>query len=232
MSLPIRVGGGLQRGAASPCDAGGGLQRGAAPPFDAITRQELLLRGVFGALAAGGAAAVGPFVRGALAQSGRADIEVVRFAYLLERLEQDFYERALREVPRLSGGPLRIARELARNEAEHAETLALLVGQLNSTVGQVPKFDFGDAFRDTDRFLEVAQTLEDTGVSAYNGAALLIEERNVLTAAGQIVQVEGRHAAWVRFERGEDITDGAFDRGKTMKQVEKRVAPFIVEEGG
>ena len=196
-----------------------------------LTRQELLLRGMFGALAAGGAAAVGPFVRGALAQSGRIDIEVARFAYLLERLEQDFYERALREVPGLSGGPLRIARELARNEAEHAEALAQLIGQLNSTVGEIPKFDFGDAFRSTDRFLEVSQELEDTGVSAYNGAGPLIEERNVLTTAGQIAQVEGRHAAWVRFERGEDITPGAFDRGLTMKQVEERVAPFVVEEG-
>ena len=197
-----------------------------------LTRQELLLRGVFGALAVGGAAAVGPFVRGALAQSGRIDIEVARFAYLLERLEQDFYERALREVPGLSGGALRIARELARNEAEHAETLAQLIGQLNSTPGEVPKFEFGDAFASTDRFLAVSQTLEDTGVSAYNGAGPLIEERNVLTAAGQIVQVEGRHAAWVRFERGEDITAGAFDRGLTIEQVKQRVSPFILKEGG
>ncbi len=46
------------------------------------------------------------------------------------------------------------------------------------------------------------------------------------------MQIEGRHAAWVRFERGEDITAGAFDRGLTMKQINARVAPFIAEEGG
>ena len=197
-----------------------------------ITRQELLLRGVFGALAVGGAGAVGPFVRGDLAQSGRIDVEVTQFAYLLERLEQDYYERALREVPGLSGGALQIARELARNEAQHAKTLGQLISQLGAAAAEPPRFDFGDAFSSQDRFLAVAQSLEDTGVAAYNGAGPLIEQSTILTAAGQIVQVEGRHAAWVRFERGEDITAGAFDSGLTMKQVNRRVAPFIVEEGG
>jgi len=197
-----------------------------------ITRNELLLRGVLGAVAAAGAAAAGPFLGGALAQSGRIDVEIAKFAYLLERLEQDFYERALREVPGLSGGALRIARELARNEAEHAEVLGQLIRQLNSEVDEPPRFDFGNSFASQDRFLATAQTLEDTGVSAYNGAGPLVEQEDILTAAGQIVQVEGRHAAWVRFERGEDITAGAFDRGLTMKQVERRVAPYIVRQGG
>jgi len=209
-----------------------GSQRGAVPASDVFTRHELLLRGVFGAVAIGGAAAAGPLVRDAFAQSGRIDTEIAQFAYVLERLEQDFYERALREVPGLSGGALRIARELARNEAEHAKTLGQLIRQLGSTVPDPPKFDFGESFRNQDRFLATAQTLEDTGVSAYNGAGPLVEQKDILTAAGQIVQIEGRHAAWVRFERGEDITAGAFDRGLTMKQVDARVAPFIVKEGG
>ena len=197
-----------------------------------ITRQELLLRGVFGAVAIGGAAATGPLVRNALAQSGRIDTEIAQFAYVLELLEQDFYERALREVPGLSGAALRIARELARNEAEHAKALGQLIRQLGSTVPAAPEFDFGDSFRSQDSFLATAQTLEDTGVSAYNGAGPLIEQKDILTTAGQIVQIEGRHAAWVRFERGEDITAGAFDRGMTMKQINASVAPFIVEEAG
>lgn len=192
-----------------------------------ITRQELLLRGVLGAVATAGAGAAGPFVSGALAQSGRIDVEISKFAYVLERLEQDFYECALKEVPDLSGGALRIARELARNEAEHAKTLGQLIRQLNSEVPEVPRFDFGNSFASQDRFLATAQTLEDTGVSAYNGAGPLVEQKDILTAAGQIVQVEGRHAAWVRWERGEDITAGAFDRGLTMKQIDQRVAPFI-----
>lgn len=198
---------------------------------EGITRHELLLRGVFGAVAVGGAAAAGPLVRNAFAQAGRIDIEIAQFAYVLERLEQDYYERALKEVPGLSGSALRIARELAGNEAEHAKTLAQLIRQLGSSVPDTPKFDFGNSFKSSDRFLATAQTLEDTGVSAYNGAGPLVEQSDILTAAGQIVQIEGRHAAWVRFERGEDITAGAFDRGLSMKQINTRVAPFIKENG-
>ncbi len=143
-----------------------------SPPIRVVglTRHELLLRGVFGAVALGGAAAAGPLVRTAFAQSGRIDTEVAQFAYVLERLEQTFYERALKEVPGLSGGALRIARELAGNEAEHAKTLGQLIRQLGSPVPKTPEFDFGDSFRSQDRFLATAQTLEDTGVSAYNGA--------------------------------------------------------------
>ena len=55
--------------------------------------------------------------------------------------------------------------------------------------------DFGDAFASEKAFLKLAQTLEDTGVSAYNGAGPMIKRAEVLGAAGSIVQIEARHAA-------------------------------------
>ena len=61
-----------------------------------------------------------------------------------------------------------------------------------------PKFDF--PYNDTAGFLKLAQTFEDTGVSAYNGAAPAIKSKEVLAAAGSIVQVEARHAAAIRLQ--------------------------------
>ena len=64
-------------------------------------------------------------------------------------------------------------------------------------------------------------------MSAYNGAGPLVEQDDVLDAAGQIVQVEARHAALIRFERGEDITPAAFDKPLSMGQVRRRAEPYI-----
>ena len=41
-------------------------------------------------------------------------------------------------------------------------------------------------------------TLEDTGVSAYQGQAPNIKPTAVLASAGSILAVEARHASWVR----------------------------------
>jgi len=76
-------------------------------------------------------------------------------------------------------------------------------------------------------FLKLAQTLEDTGVSAYNGAAPKIQSKEVLAAAGAIVQVEARHAASIRLLNGEDPAPVAFDQTMKKPQVLRAVKPFI-----
>ena len=195
-----------------------------------FTRHQLLLRGAIGAAAAGGVAAATPLVRSALAQSGRIDVEVVQFALLLEQLEADYYRRALREVPDFSSSGRSLARELAANEAQHVEALTQLNGQLGSAAPIMPRFDFGEAFASESNFLALSQTLEDTGVAAYNGAGPLVEQTDILVAAGQIVQIEARHAALVRWERGVDPVPSPFDNGRPMDQIQRELTPFVVIE--
>jgi hypothetical protein len=87
--------------------------------------------------------------------------------------------------------------------------------------------DFGDTFRNQKSFLKLAQTFEDTGVSAYNGAAPAIRSGEVLGAAGSIVQVEARHAAAIRALNGDQPAEGAFDTALDMQEVLDAVQPFV-----
>lgn len=82
--------------------------------------------------------------------------------------------------------------------------------------------------RDQASFLELAQALEEVGVGAYNGAAPSIKSKEVLAAAGGIVQIEARHAAAIRALRGQNPTpNGAFDKTLTKEETLKQAKPFI-----
>lgn len=194
-----------------------------------LTRSSFILRGALAAGAVYGASAVGPFVRGAFAQEDLTapDVEVVNFALTLEILEATFYEEALKRAG-LSGDVRTLTEEIASNENEHVSVLTRTVTDLGGKPVDNLKLDFGDAFSSESSYLDLAQTFEDTGVSAYNGAAPLIQDPAILSAAGTIVQVEGRHAALIRAQRGEDIAPSPFDETMTTAQVLDAVDPFIV----
>jgi rubrerythrin len=185
---------------------------------------------VRGAVAAGtvyGIGAVGPFVRQALAQEGGGDVEVLNFALTLEYLEAAFYEQALTDTKGLSGEVKEIATTLRDNEVEHVDALTASIKDAGGKPVEAPGVDFGGAFASEDSFLKLAQTFEDLGVSAYNGAATQIKSKDVLAAAGSIVQIEARHAAAIRSLRGEPITEGAFDKALKMDEVLAAAKPFI-----
>lgn len=197
-----------------------------------MTRSSFVVRGALAASAAYGAAAAGPFVERALAQDGQeqaaqGDLDILNFALTLEILEATFYEQALSEVSGLSGELRALTEEIRRNEVEHVSVLTTMVGSLGGEPVENVRLDFGDAFSDVQSYLELAQSFEDTGVGAYNGAGKLLQDKSILSAAGTIVQIEGRHAALIRMQRGEEIAPEAFDELLTMEQVLDRIEPFI-----
>lgn len=199
----------------------------AAVQIQGYTRQAFLLRSALAVSSVYGLSAVSPFVREAFSQESGGDVEILNFALTLEFLEAGFYERALERVGGLGGEAKEIATTLRDNEQEHVDALTATIEDLGGTPTQAPGLDFGDAFGSQDNFLELAQTLEDTGVGAYNGAAPQIESKEVLAAAGSIVQIEGRHAAAIRQLNGNPITEGAFDRGLEMQEVLDAIEPFV-----
>lgn len=191
-----------------------------------MTRAALLVRGAFAAGAASGLGAVGPFVARALAQGENSDAALLDFALTLEILEATFYRQALKRVPDLSDEVKRVTLTLRDHEEEHAEVISKTMRQLAVRPSPMPKLDFGDAFRDERSYLALAQTFEDTGVAAYNGAAPEVVSRRMLNTVGRIMQVEARHAAVIRQLRGEPITAGAFDEGADMDTIAARVERY------
>jgi rubrerythrin len=188
-----------------------------------MSRGAFLVRGALATGAALGAASVTPWVTSALAKDGGGDVAILNFALTLEYLEADFYRQA-NKLP-LKGQYKSLAKEFGAQEQEHVDALIATIGQLGGKPVKSPKFAFG--LKTQKDFEKLAITLEDTGVSAYNGAAPMIKSKEVLGAAGSIVQVEARHAGALRFLGGMSPTTGAFDKPLSTAAVLKAVKPLI-----
>jgi serine-rich repeat adhesion-like glycoprotein len=189
-----------------------------------LSRSEVILKGALAAGAVYGATMVGPFVRQALAMSGGGDVGILNFALTLEYLESTFYAEAKKRAG-ASGDLKSLIDLIGRDEDEHVGALTETIKKLGGKPVAEPKFEF--PYKNTKEFLKLAQTFEDTGVSAYNGAAPEIKSKEVLAAAGSIVQVEARHAAAIRLQNGEEPAPEAFDPSLPEAKVLKAVEPFI-----
>ena len=195
----------------------------AAVEVHGMSRSAFLVRGALATGAVYGSGAVGSFVSSAFAQ-GSGDVAILNFALTLEYLETAFYETALKKAG-LSGEAKKLATEIAGHEKQHVDTITATIKKLGGRPVAQPTVSF--PLTDQSSFLKLAETFEDTGVSAYNGAAPKISSPDVLGAAGSIVQVEARHAAAIRLLKGDAPTKGAFDSTLGKAQVLKAVKPFI-----
>jgi rubrerythrin len=189
-----------------------------------ISRSEVILKGALAAGAVYGALAVGPFVGRALAVTESGDVGILNFALTLEYLEAAFYKEAKTRA-KASGDLKSLIELVGRDEEEHVGALTETIKKLGGKPVAEPKFDF--PYNGTSGFLKLAQTFEDTGVSAYTGAAPQIKAKEVLEAAGSIVQVEARHAAAIRLQNSEEPAPEAFDPALPKAKVLKAVEPFI-----
>jgi hypothetical protein len=194
---------------------------------EGFTRESFLIKGAVAAGAVYGVSSVAPFVSQALAQGGGGDLGVLNFALTLEYLEDAFYTMALSQVSGLSGEVKKVATTVQKDEAEHVKALTATIKKLGGKPAAKPGVNFGKAFASQKSFLTTAQTFEDLGVGAYNGAGPTIKSKQVLAAAGSIVQVEGRHAGVIRLLNGSTIAPSAFDKGIPMDQVLMKAKPFI-----
>jgi hypothetical protein len=192
-----------------------------------ITRSSFILRGALAAGALCGTSAVSPFVSAALAESGGGDVEILNFALTLEYLEADFYNVKGRTVG-LSGQAKSYARMFGEQETDHVNALKAVITQLGGKPVATPMFVFPATNQSS--FLKLASVLENTGVGAYNGAAPSLKNKQVLTAAGEIVQVEARHAAAINLLLGLSPTpDQGFDRPLTKSEVLAKAGPLIAK---
>ena len=195
----------------------------AAVEVHGISRASFIARGALATGSLYGAGAVGSFVTQAFAQGG-SDVEILNFALTLEYLEAAFYDEALSKAG-LSGEARKLAREIGDHEKQHVDALTGAIKKAGGKPVAAPAVKF--PLTDQASFLKLAQTFEDTGVSAYDGAAPMISSTEVLAAAGSIVQVEARHAAAIRMLNGDQPTRGAFEPTLKKDEVLKAVQPYL-----
>ena len=198
-----------------------------------VTRGDALRRTVLGGGALiGGGVLLSALPASALAGTAKAtsDVDIFNYALTLEYLEAAFYAEAV-SAGKITGEAMKFAKTVAKHEAAH---VAFLKGALGSKAVKKPKFDFKGTTGKQATFLKTAMVLEDTGVSAYAGAAPLIANKKTLAAALSVHSVEARHASWVRDILGKGgaplPAPAAFDPALTKAQVLKAVTGtgFIV----
>ena len=145
--------------------------------------------------------------------------QITEYALTLEKLEADFYRRAViaAQSGGLSGAP-QIAKDAivsyGQDEAQHVADLSAVLPALGGnpdavTIPRNPNYSAilgRDPFANPADFLLVGQYVEDLGVAAYKGQVQNLlaagdAGKTVLAAALAIHSVEARHAAGVRFLR-------------------------------
>jgi hypothetical protein len=164
-------------------------------------------------------------------------VDVLNYALTLEHLEATFYRDGLASigVDGITGLGFQPSvfdslTAIGEHEAAHVTTLIDVITQLGGEPVSEAMYDFG--YTDAAGFLQVAQALEDTGVSAYQGAAqYLIGEDELLTAALTIHGVEARHASYIALLNAMNPFPEAFNPTLTPDEVLEIAGPLIVSEG-
>ena len=137
---------------------------------------------------------------------GSGNLGILNYAYALEQLEAAFYAE-VQNGGYYSGAPdneKEILDDIWYHEVIHRDFFnAAINGAVEDSSLVLPEleFDFSSIdFDSREAVLGTALVLEDTGVSAYNGAGKLIDASAengglYLLLAGKIVSVEARHAS-------------------------------------
>ncbi len=144
--------------------------------------------------------------------------DVLNFALNLEYLEAEFYSRAVAgsflsssvtgAASTATGGAkvtftdsrvADIAAEINSDESLHVKFLRSALGASAVAEPVINLNALGIGFASQSQFLTLARAFEDTGVSAYAGAATLLTGNN-LQAAAQILATEAYHAGNLRLE--------------------------------
>ncbi|QRW16176.1 cytochrome b2 (L-lactate ferricytochrome C oxidoreductase) protein [Rhizoctonia solani] len=164
------------------------------------------------------------------------DITVLKFANVLEQLETEFYKQALakfKESDFTAAGfvsasvPVEQFNSIATDEATHTSTLASVLRSLGQEPVSGCNFDFNAALADVKTMAAVARLVENVGVSAYLGGAALIDDRQILVAAGTILTDEARHQTVLNMLNGGVAIPAAFDVALAPSQVLAIAGGFI-----
>jgi hypothetical protein len=203
-----------------------------------LARREFARRMLAGGAAACGAVALGS-TQTLLAQAV-TDVDILNFALNLEYLEAEFYTVAVtgariaeagidvagrgRSGATTGGSKVSlddrvgvIAQQIMIDEQAHVSLLRTALGSAAVAKPSINLAALGVGFNNQNEFLTVAQIFEDVGVSAYGGAAPLIDNTKILASAARIALTEAQHAGILRLL--------ASDNRLQVPQVDEKTVP-------
>lgn len=150
------------------------------------------------------------------------DTAILNFALNLEYLEAEFYSMSTygstllelgvltkaqesgpttggNMVPNFGSSPLAfLATALREDEISHVQYLRSTLGSAAVKKPTINLAALGYGFSSVDSWLELSRQFEDLGVSAYLGAAPLIQSKTYLAAAAAIMGTEAQHSGSIR----------------------------------
>ncbi len=176
-----------------------------------------------------GSPARGRFAALAQEEDFEDDVDVLNYALTLEHLEYAFYRDGVGQFALGTDGfnndIATFLTAIRDHEGAHVETLTQVITDLGGDPVAEATYDFG--YTDAASFLATAAALENTGVSAYDGAGKYLENPDLLTAAGGIVAVEARHASYLNLITGVLPFPAAVETPLTRDEVLEIAGPFI-----
>jgi hypothetical protein len=149
------------------------------------------------------------------------DVDILNFALNLEYLEAEFYLKATYNTSLVSYGVITssqqtgpttggkmvnfsganvafVASQLRVDEVAHVKYLRSALGSAAVPKPAINLDALGYGYANVDDFLKLGRQFEDVGISAYLGAAPLIQSKTYLDAAARILATEAQHSGAVR----------------------------------
>ena len=171
-----------------------------------------------------------------------SDIDVLNFALTLEHLEAAYYNEFLDEYSEhdversdvaaifvndsLRYSTYQFIQAIRDHEEAHVEALTRTIEDLGGTPVEAGEYEF--PYDSIEEFAGLSAQIEAVGVSAYAGAAPLIENDDVLAAALSIHSVEARHTSYFRVLDVSNPYPNSFDPARTMDEVLEIASQLVV----
>ncbi|KAI0288262.1 ferritin-like domain-containing protein [Russula brevipes] len=163
-------------------------------------------------------------------------VQVLQFAFVLENLETEFYRQALAKFKSsdfntagFSSADIAIEQFTAIqfDESSHVSVLETTLIAFGEQPVKSCQFNFDSVLKDVATMATVARVVENVGVGAYLGAAHLVQDPRVLTAAASIVTIEARHQTMLNILQTGSAIPQAFDIPLLPQEVLAIAGSFI-----
>lgn len=162
-----------------------------------------------------------------------SDIEILNFAYTNESFEAEVFYPAALEAGILSGPAEAQVSQFVATEIAHRDAIAALIQSLGGTVVTPPEFFVPEGIlADEVTFLQAALEQEQKDVGFNLTAGPLIQNPDVLAAAGAIAGSEGENVVAVKSLLGiVPPANEAFPQALPLDQAFAIISPFIAGAG-